>query len=732
MNETSAVPSQAPEPVNAWYDRYLPSPQASTQERRPLFDVTDLRGLLFRQRWTIGGTVLLALVAGLIITMLQQPIYQADTTLRVEPRGLYVVEGQDVAPQIYNNEVSSYMATQVGVIESYNLALVVAQNLKLAERPGFIGEEADSGRPNGRSDEQWLEDKTAMAASMLKGGLTADIPYDSRIATISYQSEDPALAAEIANAYAEAYVSSDARRNVDSNEYARTYLQEQIADVRAQLQDAEKAANAYARSNGIVTQKPASEDGEAATTTTAANLTSINETASAARAKRIAAQQRWRAVSSMPAAQLPEVQNNVVVQNLQNTRARLIGERTNLQQRYNDQYPSIVEINAQIAEVERQIENASADIKASIRSDFVIAREQERALTRELRSVTQATLNEQDRQVQFSVLEREAGALRSQLAELLARFNSISTAANVQSGTITRLDPALVPSSPISPNLMRNLLIALVSGLALAGGLAVIRETFDDRLRSLDDVETKVGLPLFGHTPFVDEAKIHEEGSEQHGALMEAYASIQSTLDYAMSRDKNVLQFTSAQPGEGKSTSALILAEMFARLGRKTLLIDGDLRKPSIAKLLGSEPPEAGLVEVLLGHSDFETAVVKGPHENLDVLAVGALPPNPVETLSSDYLANFLAKQRQDYSIILIDSSPVMGIADAPLLAKHVDGTVFILEANKVQFGQAKAAVKRLQGVGANVLGVVLTKYRALTAGQSYDYQYRYYQYEDK
>ncbi len=734
MNEGSAINSPTPSHRAGWLEQYLPSDAsgAASSNNSQLIDVTAVRGMLFRQRWVIIGLVALSLMIGLILTVIQQPIYQANATLRIEPRGLSVVDGQDVSPQVFNNEISSYMSTQVGVIESYNLAKVVAEGLNANALAALLGSDIDSTRPQGLSNEEWQTEKQAIAASALQGGISADIPYDSRIATISFQSSDPVLAAKITTAYAEAYVSADTRRDLASNAYAQTYLQEQIADVRGRLQDAEKAANAYARQNGIVIQSNiASDDDGQPTTITASSLASVNQAVGSARANRIAAEQRWRAVSAIAPERLPEVQESPVIQGLQTAKAELVAQRADLRQRYEERYPKIAEVNARIAVIDRQIASTSADIKSSIRSNFTIALQQERALSKELQSVTRETLDEQDLQIQFGVLDREADALRTQLADLLSRFNAISTAANVQSGSITILDPAKIPGAPVSPNLWRNLLIALIGGLGLAGGVAALRETFDDRLRSIEDIEAKFGLPLLGHTPYVDEKDIDEQEADQSSGLMEAYASIRSTIDYAVSREQNVLQLTSSQPGEGKSTTALLLSQLFAQMGRKTLLIDADLRKPSIAKLVGSEPPKVGLVEVLRGHCDFASAVMASEIDNLDILPIANLPPNPVEMLSSDHFKKLIEAQRQEYSLILIDSSPVMGIADAPMLAQNVDGTIFVLEANQVQFGQAKAAIRRLNGNGANLIGIVLTKYRALTAGQGYDYQYRYYDYGD-
>ena len=188
---------------------------------------------------------------------------------------------------------------------------------------------------------------------------------------------------------------------------------------------------------------------------------------------------------------------------------------------------------------------------------------------------------------------------------------------------------------------------------------------------------------------------------------------------------------TSSQAAEGKSTTSLILAELFARLGRRTLLIDCDLRKPSIIPLLDIAPKEQGIAEVLLEQATLEEAVIEGVHDNLHILSVADIPSNPVELLSSDRFRQFIKDQLDNYSIILFDSSPVLGLADAPEIAQSVDATIFVIEANRTSFAQARTAVQRLRKVGANVIGAILTKYRALEAGSDYNYQYQYYQYGD-
>lgn len=731
MTDRSIVHTPDHDGRGNWVDTYMDDRQLVQHQPQPqLINIAAIRGLLFRQRWLVLSVIALALIAGLVLTLLATPMYQARSTVRIEPFGSFIVEGQDMEQRVASNQIYNMLATQVAVITSRDLARRVAEDLNLAERYDFLGSDVEQRRPANATDEQWRESKLQMAASILHGSVSAEVPRTDWIIQIAYSSPDPNIAAEVANAYSAAFVATETRESLESNEYAQEYLRGQIEQTRDRLQEAEQAANAYARESGIILQGGTSEDGEGSgATLRTINLASINARVSEARAARISAEQRWRAVENLPNSQLAEVQSNGLLQSLIGQRTEKQAELARLRQLYYDAHPSVASVLAEIETLDRQIDQTSNDIRAVLRNNYVVARNEEQALMAELSSVTGDTLAEQDQQVEYSVLEREAQALRDQLQALLTRFNQISTASNVQTGTINPLDSAVVPGSPYSPSLTRNMALALVLGIALAGGLAVLRETFDDRIRSLDDIEERLGMPLLGHTPHVPERDLDFEGSNRFGSLMEAYASIRSTIDFTLPRDRNVIQLTSSQASEGKSTTAVILAELFASLGRRTLLVDADLRRPSVAKLLELERPKVGVVEVLLGHVDLQSAVVRGVHDNLDILPIAEIPSNPTELLASAQLRRFIEEQRREYSLIIFDSSPVLGLADAPMLSRLVDGTIFVLEANRVHYGEARNAIRRLQAGGGNMLGGILTKYRALEAGQTYGYGYNYYHY---
>jgi capsular exopolysaccharide synthesis family protein len=730
MNEKSIVQAPDPRRQAVWLDTYMPESALGPVQPRPSFiNFAVIRGIIYRQRWLVAAVITLALLGGIVVTLLATPMYQADAKIGVKPYGQYIVEGQETDPGFNPVQIYDYLATQVEIIKSRNLAATIVEERDLANRADLLGGDIDEMRAPGMSDEQWLKAKKDRATSILASSVVATVPTKNWVLTIGFQSESPALAAEMANAYADAFVKTGSNSTTETNSYAVEYLKQQIEETRTRLAEAEKVANGYARNSGIIIDPGSAAEGASPSTLTATNLANINARVSSARAARIEAEQRWRAIEKLPASQLPEVQGNSALQSALADRSAKNAQLVELRQRYNDDFPQIQNLLAQIKLLDAQIERSSGDIKATVRNAFLVAQRQEQALQAELAALTGDRLVEQDQQVELSVLEREAQALRDQLKSLLDRYNQINSAAKIDPGTITKIDSAIVPTSPFAPNIFKNLGLALVFGVAAAAALAVLRETLDDRLRSLEDIEDKLGLPLLGHTPHVEGRDLDVLGANRFGALMESYSSIRAAIDFSVPRNRNVIQLTSSQAGEGKSTTAVILAELFASLGRKTLLIDGDLRRPSVAGLLDIERPKVGLVEVVLGHVSLESAVIKGVHENLEILPVGEVPPNPSEILSSRELRDFIERVRGEYSLVMFDSCPVMGLADAPILASLVDATVFVLEANRLPFGQARSAVRRLSMAGGNIIGAVLTKYRALEAGQSYNYQYGYYEY---
>lgn len=705
-----------------------------------LIQMDTIRAFLWLQRYLLIAVTLLVFLIALGATLLMIPVYQAQSTVRIDTSGAQIVEGQDLTSQyIHPSDVDRHLQTLAAVITSRRLGAQVADMLDLHQNPDFVGDMATQAAPAGMTQAQWDQRRQQRAAGTLSGSVVTEVPFDSQLIRIIYRSSDPAMAANIANAYADAFLLRSVTEGSETNSYAREYLEEQIADVSGRLQAAEVEAVSYARNNRLVGQPITSgatgSEGAAVgipATLTASNLIQVNQNFTEARARRIAAEQRWLAVANIPAGQLPEVQQNASIQTLRTQLATANSELRDMRERYRDDYPALRELEARAQSMEQAIESASAEVKRAIRDEFHVAQRQESALLGELGRVSDETLDEQGRRVEYNLMDREANALRTQLAALLERYNQIVAASNLQANNATLLDYATVPSTPSSPNLWRNLLMGLILGGALAVGLAIMRQFFDDRIRSVDEVERKLGLPMIGQTPHVaGDALIEVDNA--FGPLGESYASIRASIDYALGeRPHAILQVTSSQPGEGKTLTCIAIAKKFASVGQKVLLLELDVRRPAVCQTLDMPAPKSGLLDVLFAHTTLDRAVVRAPGEQFDVLAVSKRPDAPVEVLSSGLVGEFLKNHRGYYDKIVIDSPPVIGIADAPLISRFADATVFVVEANVSRARPTRVAIRRLQDMGANVIGVILTKFRALEAGQSYNYQYQYYSYETK
>lgn len=685
--------------------------------------ISAIRAFLWRQRLVVGAAIVLALLVSLVLTLLATPMYEAHSTVRVEPYYNQIVEGQDYTePYIPTPEISQYMETLTEVVGSRQTALRVVDMLNLVNDPTMAGDDVIPA-----DDEAALNARRMAIAEGLRQSLSVEAPYTNRVMTISYVSPDPIQAARIANAYAQAFLQNEVERGVDANSYARQYLEDQIDEVRDLLREAELEANAYARSNRIINQSSADPD-QPSSTLTASTLASLNEAYTEARERRIEAEQRWRAAQPTPALNLPSVAANSSVIALRNERAAVEARLTELLQRYQEDYPEVREARAQLEQIDRQINSIAGQLKQSIRDEYEVAQRQEIALQAEREQASQLALDEQDRRVQFGLIERSVQSYRTQLAELLDRYNSVSTAANIRTSQATLLDEAAVPRAPYSPNLLRNLLIALVLGAALGGSLAFLRELMDDRLRSIDELERRLGLPGLGQTPMVM-GEVDDYTDDPFSPISEAYASIRTTLEYTGKGGKcKTLQITSSQAGEGKSTSSLALASRFGQVGRKTLLVDADFRRPRLLTATGVNPLEVDFVDVLFHRAPLRDAIIQ-TSDNVYMLPLLKPTRNSIQILSSGLIPEFLESVRGEFDVIIFDSSPVMGIADAPLLARFMDGVVMVVEANRAKFSQVRSSVRRLRDVNANILGAIVTKYRALDAGQDLSYQYAYYSY---
>ncbi|ANU07142.1 GumC family protein [Paraurantiacibacter namhicola] len=726
-------------------DRFIKSPPSGAplaNEGEPApqdggLSLAQLRSMLWRQKSLVIVLTAVALIAGLIFTLLATPQYTSQATVVVENESLNVNGDPQFTRGIAAAETQRYLETQRKIIESRNLALVVVDVLGLAGNERFLAIYGLDEMPAALGEGEAETARRMLAAQVLQNNVTMEFEINSRVGTIGFTTADPILASQIVNGYAASYVAENVRAESDTNAYARGLLQRQIAEGQAKLQETERKALVYARNNGLVDADGGIADGgsEAGpapnTSITTASLSQINSGYVQAQQDRILAEQRWNAARRVDPLSLPQARDSTVIQGLLAQRAAAQGELDQLRQRYVDAAPEVMQAQARLDAVESQLAEAGSKLRESIRQEYLTAREQERQLGAARAQYADDTLEEQGRRVEFNLLNREAQTMRETLAELQRRLGILNRTSDTAANNIRILDQADPAGVMTSPNLLRNMLMSLMLGLFVGGGLAIVREAFDDTLYSPQDAEKKLALPLLGSTPYLADVS-SEEMDDMHSDINEAYFAIRSSVDFATGgKQKKSIQVTSCRPAEGKSTTSVALARDFARIGRRTLLIDADFRKPQLHKSLGVSA-DKGFVDALMNEASIADVTQSLPQTGLDFIPLGTLPPNPAQLLASDVLRDFLEQLQAKYDVVIVDSAPVMGLADAPVLSGLVDHTLLVLEAGRIKTGQARQAVRRLRESGANMAGFVLTKYDQAKAGDEDYYYYYSYSYGNR
>jgi len=331
------------------------------------------------------------------------------------------------------------------------------------------------------------------------------------------------------------------------------------------------------------------------------------------------------------------------------------------------------------------------------------------------------------RSIQYNIYQRDVDTNRGLYDSLLQRYKEIGVAGGVGINNVSVVDTAEVPGAPSSPIIWLNLGVALVFGTLLGCGLALIFEQLDETISDPNDVPKILGVPLLGTVPQLprDEDPV-EAAQDPKSPLVEAYLSIQTNLEFATEHGvPYTIAVTSSRPAEGKSTTAFTLAKLLARAGRKVVLIDGDMRSPSVHGLLDL-PNQAGLSNYLAGGSQVDQLLQSGGNPGLAVITAGPKPPNAAELLAGSGLARLLVELRQQFDHVVIDAPPVMGLADAPIITGQVEGVLFAVQANGTSINLMKSAMLRLQAAHAPVIGAVLTKFAEKNSYFGYGYGYDY------
>ena len=692
---------------------------------------------IYRNRLLIAAIVGLSMLLGLGLTMLMTPKFRATASVQIDQQSANVLGNNDqnsVDPASSWQDADRFLQTQMDVLHSRAMAILVVQDLNLTANDSFVSQMGLKPVEQPTGSLSLADSKREQILKILGDHLSVDMPRNSRVASISFLSPDPRLAARIANAFASDYMMFNIKRKFSSSTYARNFLENQLSDTRSKLEGSERALLDYARnahlldvSGGIAASTDSSSSSGTPRSLTTSNLVQLNDSYSQAQAARVAAQQHWELAAKAPAMQLQEVLTNPAIMQLAQLKAQAQAAYQQDLQRHKPDYPQMQQAAAHIAELDRQLASLSDSIRQSIREQYTTALKQEQALAQQVNSLKGSTQDEQSRSVEYNILKRAVDTNRTMYDSLLQRYAEVSAEAGVAANNVSQVDVADVPAKPVSPKPVINLGFAIIFGFAAALGFVLLRDKFDDSVRTPEDVSSKLGLTFLNSTPMLDQSVTPQEAlDDPRSALSEAYAALRTAIELSHKGGApRSLSVTSTRQSEGKSTSAYAIARNFAKIGRSVVLIDSDLRKPSLHRLANISNNQ-GFSSLLARLTTIDAVVQQTETPNLSMIAAGPLPPNPAELLSGPRLPELIAELSQRFDTVVIDAPPVLGLADTILIGAITEATLFVIEANGAHHGHAKTAVRRLASSGVTLIGALLTKYDARKIGYGYGYGYNY------
>jgi polysaccharide biosynthesis transport protein len=687
--------------------------QPANRSTNRRWDFDDLRAALYRARFPVAAIMALALLLGILAAWMTEPLFRATATVQIDQQAAKVLGTEDSDPSSAIQDADRFLQTQVDIIRGRDMALKVSKALKLdsdAEFEKALGLKSAAGS---RSSSQ-RQDEILRA---IDRHLDIDLPVDSRLIRIGFESRNAEISAKIANAFAEAYISANLARRQDTANTSRKLLATQLTEAESRLGEAERAVVVYARQNAIIRPVPG-VNGEAGQSIVEGRLASLNQAYSNATARRIDAEQRWRSLSGAATGSLPEAINNPAYQDLINQRALAKAEYEDQTSRRRGDHPNVRQAAARMQELDRQLASFGGGVRGSVQAEYRTALAQENSIAAEIGRLKSASFNERDRSVQLGILEREAEKARSLYDMVLQRYNEVNAQSQGLLNNASLLGRATPAFRPVSAPTLLYVALALILG-ALLSAIYVGAREFGARLIRVPHDSNELGLPLIGTVPDIAGLdSVKKELATTGSRLADAALSNVAALGLLDGNDRGViLAVTSNDPADGKSSTAFALGAAAAAAGIKTLLVDFDLRDPSLATIAETTPRKVGAAEILAQQAPLADGINRDILPGLDALLAVRGIRNPAELLASGNIKKLFDRLRNDYAVVIVDCSPLLELADAIFVARAADKTVIIASADMSRMDRVRAGVQRLRQSGIVPAGLILNRFDASRLG---------------
>ena len=746
-NETPQLPAaQAPAPPPAASTPPPAASQSSTSADPHLFDRLSV---LYKYRWATIAVFSLVVGWVMVDSYTKIPVYRAVARVLIEDPSNDLATPAEISRNVTLADPDMYLQTQLRIMRGRDLAQRVANKLDLTEVPEFNGQGPKptqlavgialvkyyaawpyrlitSSQVEAPSPTTEIVSASGYPEALIQRMNVAQV-RGSQLVDVIFESADPEFAARAANMFAEEYVQHNLSLKVENIEKSAEWLTGEVAkqaelmrqsDLRlAEYKDTQDAASLDSNQNIIV-----------------ANLTASNDAATKARLDRIQKEGLWRQIEAAEKTNDVESISSVIGnQQIQGLRSQINlaqQESARLAERYGERHPDRQKAQATLANAERQLQDEIRKAVQNAKNEFEAAVRQERELQAQLNESKSRATALGRKGVDYAVLLREAESNRTVYNQLLTREKELRVVANSRTNNVRVVDRAQVPAVPASPNHRRDWAYAVALGLALGLGIAFGIDYLDDTVKTPDDITRRLKLKFLGLVPIVSgERHPLISGPVPHD-FGEAYRSIRTALAAQLpGTSARVVAVASSQPLEGKTTTAVNIAMALAVGGARVLLIDADMRRPSVHKALRMTN-DRGLSQLLAGQARMREVVQRTHDPNLLTITAGRTPANPSELLASDRMRALLTGlETGPFDWIIIDTPPVLAVTDAVILAPLVGAVTFVIGAEMTRWRLAERAVETLLGSNPRQVLAVLNK---VNFGRNKYYYSRYYGHQYK
>ena len=679
----------------------------------------DYLRTLYKRRLTVLTFFVIVFVVVLIGALSATPIFEAASKVLIEKVELYNMSMMNPYSTPYDPE---FYDTQLQLIKSTAVAQKVVKTLNLDDTYETYFPESKGMFPKDKP-------KTDILAEIIRNGIIVTPIKNTKIVNISYMSPNPDFAVLVANSVAEAYIEEMLEMRMSFSRYSISWMTGKAEEEKRKLENSEKALQEYMRSHDILTLQDR-------IAMTPEKLTEFNSQMIKAETRRKELEALYSQImrtGTKDAETIPAITSDPTVQSIRTQIMTAEQNIEDLSKRYGKKHPSMIKAEEELKILHQRKNQEINRIIASIKNEYELARANESSIRSAVSSTRSEAINLNEKYVQYGVLAREAETNKQLYDALMKGVKEQSVTGELQNVRIWVVEKAKKPGAPVKPKKLMNVLLGLVVGLLGGVGLAFFFEYLDNTIKSPEEIEAKLGLPVLGIVPVMESTEENIEEiimKDPQNVISESYKTLRTAimLSSANRPPKNIL-ITSMGPEEGKTVTSVNLSLTIARSGYSVLLIDGDLRKPRVHTIFGLNNL-SGLSTFLAGATNDIETVFKQPATNLTVIPSGPPPPNPSELLGSARMNELMRILNDKFDVIIWDSPPLMTVTDSLILSKILDGTIIVTRAGKTTYEVVRRGIRSMKGrrtgdMESHVLGIVIN---ALDIKKS-DYYYNYYNY---